>query len=54
MTMTAVETPMAEYLFSLYGTPVRYVTASPLLAAPVNELLRHFRRASLEDSAPLT
>ena len=54
MTMTAVEKPMTEYLFSLYGTSVRYATTSPLLAAPVNELLRHFRRDSLEESAPLT
>ena len=54
MTMNVVEKPMIEYLFSLYGTPVRYATASPLLAAPVNELLGHFRRDSLEESAPLT
>ena len=52
--MTVVEKPITEYLFSLYGTPIRYATASPLLAAPVNELLRHFRRDSLEESAPLT
>lgn len=45
---------MAEYLFSLYGTAVKYATASPLLAEPVLELLRHFRRDSLEESAPLT
>ena len=50
--MTVVEKPMTKYLFSLYGTAVRYATASPLLAAPVNELLRHFRRDSLEESAP--
>ena len=54
MTMNVIEKPMTEYLFSLYGTPVRYATASPLLAAPVNELLRHFRRDSIEESAPLT
>jgi hypothetical protein len=54
MTMNVIEKPMTEYLFSLYGTQVRYATASPLLAAPVNELLRHFRRDSLEESAPLT
>ena len=52
--MNVVEKPMTEYLFSLYGTPVRYATASPLVAAPVNELLKHFRRDSLEESAPLT
>ena len=51
MTMTAVEHPMTEYLFSVYGTSVRYATASPLLAPPVNELLKHFRRDSLEESA---
>src|SRR5215831_4072728 len=54
MTTTLVENPLTEYLFSLYGTAVRYATASPLLAAPVNELLRHFRRDSLEESASLT
>ena len=54
MTMNVVEKPMTEYLFSLYGTTVRYTTASPLLAAPVNELLRHFRRDLLEKSDPLT
>lgn len=54
MTMNVVEKPMAEYLFSLYGTPVRYATASLLLAAPVNELLRHFRQEALELSPPLT
>ncbi|MEO8341595.1 MAG: hypothetical protein ABI604_18140, partial [Nitrospirota bacterium] len=54
MTMNVVEKPMVEYLFSMYGTPVRYSTASPLLAAPVNELLRHFRRDSHEESPPLT
>ena len=54
MTMAVVEKPMTEYLFSLYGTAVRYATASPLLAAPVNELLRHFRRDSLEESVPLS
>src|SRR5437868_15530475 len=53
MTMTMLEKPVTEYLFSIYGTPVRYVTASPLLAAPVNELLRHFRRDSLEESVPI-
>ena len=52
MTMTVVEEPMTEYLFSVYGTSVRYATASPLLAPPVNELLRHFRRDSLEESVP--
>jgi len=54
MTMTAVEDPMTEYLFSVYGASVRYATASPLLAPPVNELLRHFRRDSLEESVPLS
>ncbi len=54
MTMTAVEEPMTEYLFSVYGASVRYATASPLLAPPVNELLKHFRRDSLEESVPLS
>jgi hypothetical protein len=46
--------PKTEYLFSMYGTPVRYTTSSSLLAAPVEELLRHFRRNSLDESVPLT
>lgn len=54
MTMCVVDQPMTESLFSLYDTPVRYVTTSPFLAAPVNELLRHFRRHSLDESIPLT
>jgi len=45
---------MIESLFFLHGTPVRYVTTSPFLAAPVNELLKHFRRDSLDESTPLT
>src|SRR5829696_1466585 len=53
MTMSVVDQPIMESLFFLYGTPVRYVTTSPCLAAPVNELLRHFRRDSLDDSTPL-
>ena len=40
--MTVVEKPMTEYLFSLYGTAVRYATASPLLAAPVNGVAEAF------------
>ena len=35
---------MAEYRYSLYGTAVRYQTDVPVLAQPVKELLRHFRR----------
>ena len=54
MTMCVVGQPMTESLFFLYGTPVRYVTTSPFLAAPVNELLRHFRRDSVDESTPLT
>lgn len=46
--------PITESLFSLYGTSVRYATTSSLLAKPVNELLRHFRRDSLNESARLT
>ena len=53
MTMGVGIQPMTESLFLLYGTPVRYVTTSPFLAAPVNELLRHFRRDSLDESIPL-
>jgi len=48
------ELTMAESLFSLYGMSVRYATESPVLAAPVFELLRHFRRDSIEATAPLT
>ncbi len=52
--MNVAVTPMTEHLFSLYGTTVRYTTTSPLLAAPVNELLSHFRRNSLKGSASLS
>jgi len=49
-----VEMSMAEYRYSLYGTAVRYETDVPLLAQPVNELLRHFRRDdALEADAAL-
>ena len=54
MTMNMVEQPLTEYLFSLYGAQIRYVTASPWLAAPVNEFLRHFRTEVLCPSIPLT
>jgi hypothetical protein len=54
VTMPVADQPKTEYLFSIYGTPVRYTTSSSLLAAPVEELLRHFRRNSLDDSVPLT
>src|SRR5437867_964654 len=54
MTMTMATRPAKEYLFSLHGTPVRYATASPVLASPVTRFLNHFRRESLEASFPLT
>lgn len=54
MTMSVADQPQTEYLFSIYGTPVRYTTSSSLLAAPVEELLRHFRQNSVEESVPLT
>jgi hypothetical protein len=54
MTMSTVEQPLTEYLFSLYGTQIRYITESHLLAAPVNEFLRHFRQEALSQSDPLT
>ncbi len=54
MTMSVLQQPITEHLFSLYGTSVRYATTSPLLASPVNEWLRYFRRDSLDESAPLT
>jgi hypothetical protein len=54
MTMTIVEKPLKAYLFSIYGTPIRYVAELPLLITPVNELLRHFRRDSIDESAALT
>lgn len=54
MTKETVEQSVTAYLFSFYGISVRYVAESPLLAAPVHELLRHFRRDSLEESATLT
>lgn len=53
-TRTVLESPMTAYLFSLYGTSMRYVTESSQLAAPVNELLRHFRRDSIEESDALS
>lgn len=49
-----IDQPITESLFSLYGTSVRYATTSSLLATPVNEFLRHFRRDSLDESASLT
>lgn len=52
--MHIIEQPLTEYLFSLYGTQIRYVTASPWLAAPVNEFLSHFRQEVLRSSIPLT
>lgn len=54
MALCAVEAPMTEYPFSIYGTPVLFATSSSLLAAPVNELLRHFHQDSLDGSVPLT
>ncbi len=54
MTMNMVEQPLTEYLFSLYGTQIRYATASPWLAAPVNKFLRHFQQEALCPSIPLT
>lgn len=49
-----VDRAMIESRFSLYGTAVKFQTALPVLAAPVNELLRHFRQESLDGSSPLT
>lgn len=54
MPTNTVEKHMTEYLFSLYGTALRYATVSPLLGAPVNELLKAFRRDTLHQSIPLT
>lgn len=54
MTMNMIEQPLTEYLFSLYGTQIRYVTASPRLASPVNEFLSHFRQEVCCSSMPLT
>jgi hypothetical protein len=48
------ELTMDESLFSVYGMSVRYATEAPVLAAPVHELLRHFRCNSIEAAAPLT
>jgi hypothetical protein len=52
--MLVADPSKTEYLFSMYGTAVRYITSSSLLAAPVEELLRHFRQNSLDESVPLT
>lgn len=49
-----LDTPKLESRFSLYGSSVLYATTSPVLAAPINELLRHFRRDALDASSPLT
>jgi len=54
MTISVVDPPVSEYLFFLYGTSVRYATSSSLLAEPVVELLRYFRRDALDDSVPLS
>lgn len=54
MPTNTVEKHMTEYLFSIYGTALTYSTASPLLGAPVNELLKTFRRDTLDQSVPLT
>lgn len=54
VTMPVGDQLKTEYLFSLYGTPVRYLTSSSRLAAPVEELLRHFRRDTLDEVTPLT
>lgn len=54
MTKATVEQSATTYLFSLYGTPMRYIAGSSQLTGPVNELLRHFRRDSIEESAALT
>jgi hypothetical protein len=53
MTTSVVEQSLLEYQYSLYGTLVRYCTTSPVLAEPVNELLKHFRGDSLGESHPL-
>ena len=52
--MPIVEKPPKASLFSVYGVPIRYLAELPLLATPVNELLRYFRRDSIEDSDALT
>ncbi len=52
--MTVVEKPVNAFRFSIHGTPIRYVADSPLLVAPVSELLRYFRRDSIEEPAALT
>lgn len=52
--MNMVERPQSEYLFSLYGAQIRYITDSPWLAAPVNEFLRHFRQEVLCPSTSFT
>lgn len=54
VSMPVADPPKTEYLFAIYGTSVRYITSSSHLAAPVEELLRHFRRDALEEATPLT
>jgi len=52
--MTVGEKPLWAYPYSLYGMRMKYVTGSPALAAPVNELLKPFRRDTIEEPAELT
>lgn len=54
MTMALGEKSLWTYPYSIYGMRMKYVTGSPVLAAPVNELLNHFRRDTIEESAELT
>lgn len=54
MTMTVGEKPLWTYPYSIYGMRMRYVTGSPALVAPISELLKHFRRGTIEESAELT
>ncbi|NJN37248.1 MAG: hypothetical protein HC794_09680 [Nitrospiraceae bacterium] len=54
MAISVAAQPTTEYLFSLHGRPVRFITSSFRMAAPVQELLRHFRQDAIGETMPLT
>ena len=54
VTRPVADRAKTEYLFSIYGISIRYSASSSLLVAPVEELLRHFRCNSFDESIPLT
>ncbi len=53
MTTNVLERTLTERRFSLYGTTVAVTTASPHIAEPVSELLRHFQQDVVSGHADL-